>query len=286
MHNKQKKCLDYGVVGVVTAVLLVGLVVAVISLMQTVYVPNIMEHREAEHMDLVADQFTRLKSAIDNQVSSKNQGVPVATSITLGSKELPYLLTVRAFGTIEVLSDELCFGLTYGEDDENLSRSVGILKYSSANGYFLDQSYIYEAGTVIVAQESGNMMLIRPSLSVSRVQTNVTFLFDLVNVSAIGEKMQATGFGTYPIQTEFDSLESINISDVKSFYISTDFPNAWRLYLEDMFSRAGLSEDVDFSISINENGLIVDLTINDSLSSFFSLKVININTQIGPGWIE
>jgi hypothetical protein len=289
MYNKPKHSGNYGVVGVVTAILLLGLIVAIISLIQTVYVPKIMEHRESEHLDHVADQFTRLKSAIDNQVSSQTQDVPVATSLTLGSKELPYLLTVRAFGTIEIIPGLFSFGLTYdsgGGNDQTLARSVGILKYSSANGYYLDQSYIYESGAVIVSQDLGNMMLIRPSFSVSQTGTNVTVLFDLVNITAIGEKMQASGFGTYPIQTEFDTFTSLNISDVKSFYILTDFPNAWRLYIEDGFSKAGLLKDVDYSSSIIENGLLFDLTINDSLSSFFSLRIININTQIGPGWVE
>jgi hypothetical protein len=287
MHNKLKNRFNNGIVGVVTAVLLLGLVVAIISLMQTVYVPKIMEHRESEHMDIVADQFTRLKSAIDNQVSSQTPGIPVATSITLGSKELPYLLTVRAFGTIEVLPEEFTFGLTYGLDDElDLSRSIGILKYTSANGYFLDQSYIYETGAVIVSQDLGNMILIRPSFSVSQNGANITVLFDLANISAVGEKTQATGFGTYPIQTEFDNLESINISDVNSFYILTQYPNAWRLYIEDMFSKVGLSKDVDYSTSLIENGLLFDLNLNSSLSTFFSLRVINIKIQVGPGWVE
>ena len=179
MHIKHKNKYDYGIVGVVTAVLLLGLVVAIISLMQTVYVPKIMEHRESEHMDQVADQFTRLKSSIDNQISSQTPGIPVATSVTLGSKELPYLLTVRAFGTIEVLTEEFTVGLTYGLDDDlNLSRSIGMLKYTSANGYFLDQSYIYESGAVIVSQDLGNMMLIRPSFSVSHNGANITIIFD------------------------------------------------------------------------------------------------------------
>jgi hypothetical protein len=287
MHIKHKNKYDYGIVGVVTAVLLLGLVVAIISLMQTVYVPKIMEHRESEHMDQVADQFTRLKSSIDNQISSQTPGIPVATSVTLGSKELPYLLTVRAFGTIEVLTEEFTVGLTYGLDDDlNLSRSIGMLKYTSANGYFLDQSYIYESGAVIVSQDLGNMMLIRPSFSVSHNGANITIIFDLVNISAVGEKTQATGFGTYPIQTEFSTLESINISDVNSFYILTQYPNAWHLYIEDMFSKVGLTKDVDFSTSTIENGLFFDLNINSSLTTFFSLRIVNINTQVGPGWVE
>ncbi|PNX50760.1 MAG: hypothetical protein BV458_12670, partial [Thermoplasmata archaeon M9B2D] len=62
-----KKTTDSAVVGIVTAILLIGLVVLVLSIVQTVYVPQIMEQREAEHMDMVALQFAFLTSVIDNQ---------------------------------------------------------------------------------------------------------------------------------------------------------------------------------------------------------------------------
>ena len=101
-----KKCYllnnEKAVVGVVTAVLIIGLIVAVVSLVQTVYVPKMMEQREAEHMEVVADQFSWLKSSIDGLISSNNSGIPVVSSITLGSRELPYLLSVRAFGSLEI----------------------------------------------------------------------------------------------------------------------------------------------------------------------------------------
>jgi hypothetical protein len=61
---------DNGVVGIVVAVLMIGLIVAVVSLIQAVYVPKWMEEREAEHMDLVVTQFAQLKSAIDTHVAN------------------------------------------------------------------------------------------------------------------------------------------------------------------------------------------------------------------------
>ena len=59
-----------------------------------------MEQREAEHMDKVAEQFTYLTSVIDGQAADQSRNMPVATSITLGSKELPYMLSIKAFGSL------------------------------------------------------------------------------------------------------------------------------------------------------------------------------------------
>ena len=67
MKVLKKKTTDNAVTGVITAILLIGLIVAVFSLVQTTYIPKIMEQREADHMDKVAEQFTYLSSIIDGQ---------------------------------------------------------------------------------------------------------------------------------------------------------------------------------------------------------------------------
>src|SRR5512136_787170 len=105
MKILKKKTTDNAVVGVVTAILLVGLIVAVVSLVQTMYIPKIMKEREADHMDKVAEQFTYLTSVIDGQAADGAKNMPTATSVTLGSKELPYMLSIRAYGSLEILDN-------------------------------------------------------------------------------------------------------------------------------------------------------------------------------------
>ncbi|MCD6262211.1 MAG: hypothetical protein J7J52_04230, partial [Deltaproteobacteria bacterium] len=78
-----------GQVGVIVAILVVSLLVAVLVIIQTVYVPQWMKDREAEHMDNVANQFADLKYSLDLQASQRSLS-PLINSITLGSKELPF----------------------------------------------------------------------------------------------------------------------------------------------------------------------------------------------------
>jgi len=96
---------DKGQVGVVVAILLVVLLVSVLAVIQLYYVPRWMEEREAEHMDVVANQFATLKYAIDLLAMEKISS-PLTTSITLGSKELPYFLSSRSFGSLQILSKD------------------------------------------------------------------------------------------------------------------------------------------------------------------------------------
>jgi hypothetical protein len=133
MKMLTKKTTDNAVVGVVTAILIVGLIVAVVSLVQTTYIPKIMKEREADHMDKVADQFTYLTSVIDGQAADGTKNMPIATSITLGSKELPYMLSIRAYGTLEILDKARTITINYGS--ETNTTHIGVITYSSNNGY-------------------------------------------------------------------------------------------------------------------------------------------------------
>src|SRR5512136_2524116 len=94
MRSIQTK--DEEVAGIVVAVMIVGLVLAVISIIQTIYIPKWMEAREAEHMGVVSDQFSQLKFAVDTQIALK-ENTPVSTSITLGSRELGFFISNKAF---------------------------------------------------------------------------------------------------------------------------------------------------------------------------------------------
>ena len=62
---------EEAVVGVVVAVLLVGLLLAITLILQSVFVPNWMEQLEADHIDEVADQFAMLKFAVDLQSATE-----------------------------------------------------------------------------------------------------------------------------------------------------------------------------------------------------------------------
>lgn len=266
------------VVGVVTAILIIGVIVAVVSLIQTMYIPKIMEQREADHMDKVAEQFTYLTSVIDGQAANPTNNMPVATSITLGSKELPYMLSMKSFGTLEIL-DPILSGRSITIINGSVSKTyqIGVITYSSKNGYFLDQNYTYEAGAMIVSQyesgREGNMMMIRPSFSINNSGT-LKIIFNIMNISSVGSKTIASGYGTYPIQTEFYKISSNKtFSNVNTITITTPFSNAWAVFFKSALGTA--FTPIDNTVTIN---LLSPNTV--------TIRVINFRAQIGPGWVE
>jgi len=278
-----KKKADNAVVGVVTAILLIGVIVAVVSLVQTIYIPKIMEQREAEHMDKVAEQFTYLTSVIDGQAADRTKNMPVATSITLGSKELPYMLSIKAFGTLEILDSARLINVTLTNGTMK-TFPVGVITYSSMNGYFLDQSYFYEAGAMIVSQSEGNLMMIRPSFFVDYDSPDLLNIsFNVVNISSVGQKTIASGFGTYPIQTEFYSISSnVTFTNVSDITFTTPLSNAWSVFINQSLRAA----DPNLDSILTDTGQAVVLDFSSLSKVNIILKIIDIRAQIGPGWVE
>lgn len=274
MKMRKLKKQDNAVVGVISAVLVIGLIVAATAVIKTSYLPQWLERTEAAHMEEVSNQFAQLKYALDIQ-SVVEQKTAISSSITLGSKELPILGIGRTFGSLEILSDSCNLVITNSTDTLNFS--FGTIKYSSWNTYFVDQSHIYEAGSLILSQSTASILNGKPLLSVSDF-TNASFT--VVDISGVDGKKSASGYGTYAVYTEFLNSESYEVINVTSITVATNYPNAWRTLFNDSALRySGL----DYAINDTDNGVTVEF--EGSLGNLF-LKVIDISAQLAPGWIE
>jgi hypothetical protein len=276
MRANQIRCSDKAVAGIITAILFVGLIVIVISLIQTTYVPKWMRGIEAEHMGDVADQFSQLKSAIDIQAAT-GQKTPISTSITLGNKEIPYFSASRAFGSLLILSDGCTVTIT--NNSNSSSHSLGIIKYSSRNVYYLDQSYIYEAGSVILNQSEGNVMSIKPFSAIKNAIVNITF--DIVNITGVGGGTSAGGYGTYPIRTDFVSSHTVVMNNIKNITITTNYPNAWHVAFNSTLTKsAGLTYGTNFSVMDTAGEVTIKFLGVTKVN--LALNVIEIDAWITP----
>ncbi len=289
-----KKITDSALVGIVTAILLIGLIVLFISIVQIVYIPIIMEQREAEHMERVAEQFAFLTSVVDKQAAEENKGIPISMFVTLGSKELGFLASSKAYGTLEIL--ESSFTISIQEESIINTFPIGTISYSSNNAYYLDQSYTYEAGAMIVSQSQGNKMMVRPRFFVDYNKTSnfVNISFDVINISSIGQKIIGAGYGICGIQTEFsDILTNITFTDVRNMTIATSFSHAWFVFINRSLTEAGLNSEAPFpQFILTDTGNVLKLNfLSSEYSEFYPtvniiFKIIEIQAQVGPGWIE
>jgi hypothetical protein len=277
---------DEAVAGIVVAVMIVGLVLAVISIIQTIYIPKWMESREAEHLGVVADQFSQLKFTIDTQITLK-ENVPVSSSITLGSKELGFFMSNKAFGRLALILDGWAYRIvrTVGDTFED---NFGILRYTSENAYFLNQAYIYEIGGVVLNQTEGAVFVIKPEFSVlynaSSRQANLSFT--CIDLIPNDEKTSISGYGTYPVRTEYIASTSTTITLVESLAVVTPYPTIWYNFLNSTLSDANLVKNTDYTITKTSNQVTVTFIYPSLTNVILNLEKILISAQITPGWSD
>jgi hypothetical protein len=277
---------DEAVAGIVVAVMIVGLVLAVISIIQTIYIPKWMESREAEHMGVVSDQFAQLKFAVDSQIALK-ENTPISSSITLGSRELGFFMSNKAFGRLALISNGWAYRFTRTVGD-TYEDTFGILRYTSENSYFLNQAYNYEIGGVVLNQSQGAVFSIKPEFSAEYNTSNrvVTLAWTCIDLQPNNERTSISGYGTYPVRTEYEISTNNTITLVQSMTIITQFPAIWYNFLNATLSDANLQKTVEYTITTSSNEVTITFLYPPLTDVVLDLEKVTILTQINPGWVE
>jgi len=281
MKNRKFGTHTQAVAGVIEALLMVALVSVVISIIQLIYIPQVMEQKEAEHMDLVSNQFSTLKSMIDLQAITQSTA-PISSMITLGSRELPYFITARAYGELRTQEDSTS---NINVDYSAFVCPLTSIIYQSQNAYFVDQTYILEGGGIIVKQPTGEPVM-RAYPSIQAQITNITnefFIninFSLPIIKGLPGKNSTNGDGKCFIRTNWSqggTYKDISGS-LYSINISTQYPNAWDETLHDM-----LADNVNYSKGLS----YIEITRKDIHHRIYlTIDYYDVCTQIGPGWIK
>lgn len=265
---------DEGLVGIVVTVLIIGLIIVVSGIVQSIYVPQWLEQKEADHMYVVSYQFAQFKQSLDI-LSAIEQKNAISTYITLGTSEMPIFGTGRTNDYLSILSNNCT--IVVANNTNSYSFSLGSVKYSSENSYYVDQSYIYEAGALILSQSGGSILNGKPFFSITNY-SNVTF--NIINVSSFEGKKNAGGHGTYSFYIEYLNSSYYTISNFTYINITTNYQNAWRIFFnETSLKYSSLNYeiiDTDFGISVEFNGALGNII----------LKVSELSVQIAPGWVK
>ena len=266
------------VAGVIEALLLVALVAIIISTIQLVYIPEIMKQREAEHMDVVENQFSYLKSVIDLQ-STVQEDIPVSSPITLGSRELPYFVTARSFGHLTIMDS------TSSKIDTEFFTNVPLtsILYETVNSYYINQNYILEGGVLIVNQSNGESVLVEPSMTYENETSEIRVNYILPNFHAVEGKNMTSGFKNCFIRTNYSSkTQYAGYTDYIKIY--TEYLDAWNASLNQFFSSPITHGYVNINKFPTASPPYVAIT-KGSKNLYLSMTVINIGAQIGPGTV-
>ena len=305
IHNKFIRD-NTAVAGVIEALLLVALVAVILSVIQFSYVPVIMEQKESDHMDQVSNQFSQLKSVIEIQGMMGIMGTgqtatytPMASPITLGSKELPYFVSARSSGQID-LTDKTDAGdyriVTF--TDSQLTIPLTSIKYTANNFYFpkgpIDQwqEYILEGGGLILKQSDGEVMRINPGIAVENYSElgyiKIKYFLPSFNGVA-GKKYSSTDYRDCYIYTNYTSYYSKS-GFASYIYIYTNYPDAWydslanesRGILREYCSAPNSYITVQLDDTVTPNRVKI-IPFNKNI--YIDINVAEIGVQIGPGYV-
>jgi len=411
-------------VGVIVAIMMVSLIVAVMVLIQVYYVPNWMKDKEANHMDNVADQFSNLKFSIDLQAMS-HIDVPISSSITLGSKELPYFVSSRSFGSLNILpptssnfsvsvtsssgmernlyqniiqppypkdidyvdsisafdliintlaggdifdvsingnknievnvssdgsnyrislktingtqvlfNQTIAYGIgsqeeyrinllnpdykfytdilpyanapynvtvngssngdfrvkcyQYDSATISLSYNLGSISYQSDNAYFVDQTYAYEGGAVILEQHDGEAIISPPFVSIRNYTIEHTVNLSIVDIKGMAGKTSASGYGTYSVRTNYSGYSDyMAMARNITINITTKYPSAWYRYMYSTIKSADV-DNATYNLSAGNNYVLVVLYGPKGGSAHdinLFIRTTEVYAQVGPGWV-
>jgi succinate dehydrogenase hydrophobic anchor subunit len=280
MQIKKFKKSDNAVVGIFTVVLIISLIIGVVAVVNTVYVPQWMKQAEFQHMNQVSNQFAQLKYALDIQ-SITNGSSAIGSLVTMGTIEIPFLGVHQSFDELSIPSKSCILSIA-NQTGFYSSYTTDSIKFTSHNTNFVDQSYIYEAGTLILDQAEESVLLARPSILATQYGENLSITF--INTTAgTGSNNFASGRGTFPIYSQIiqNNKQYTVIHNVTNITIQTDYSNAWY----QVFNASLLYSGINHTIIETVNGIIVDFTETGREYNIL-IREIKISIDLAFGLIE
>lgn len=286
--------------GVLEAILLIALVAIIISIIQLSYVPEIMEQKESDHMDQVSNQFSQIKSVIEIQsmMGTMDTGEPItytpmSSPITMGSKELPYLISARSYGQVDLIDLDDAGNHKINIQPAPADFPTGIpltsLIYSATNFYYPSQKYILEGGGIILQQSDDEVMRIHPSMNVENRSDlgyiKINYFIPLFN-GVSGRKSYGGSQDCY-VYTNYTKYYT-HSGNAVFIHIYTDYIDAWHDALVNE-SRGILWEYYDngyIDIDIDETTTPDRIEITPSSKTInLQLTIAEIGIQVGPGYV-
>ncbi|MGI5990757.1 MAG: hypothetical protein ACOX79_00750 [Methanosarcina sp.] len=248
----------------ILAILLLGFVFTVISVVKLGYVPEWKSAAEHDNTYDIWDDMSGVKIRVDmlsNLMESGNYS-PNSFSSTvpfnIGGGEVLVFEPSKSNGRLE-LNTERCkmtiLNPHYDFECNGISCSLG-------NRQYPDQVFRYENGALILADGKSSIMKQSPIFTIEENETkngNYTVAIRLVRLlgkpNSVSSNsiipLRLTGWETTPI---YDSNNSNNTSiETLDLTITTKYPDAWFVYFNETAQDKGLEYGRDYDIKLYPN---------------------------------
>ena len=257
-----------GVSGAVTAVMLLLIIISVISIVITFFVPIWAEADESQHMRQTLEQFYAMRENIDAQILQDNP-IQASSKITLGNEPNALLGLYRTAGRLVANPFNGTLSVYNATDSSDLfAVSRGNVTFTSQNSYIPQRSYILEQGAVLVAGPGGKAaMRVPPHLSATKSaggDLSLTMLF----VSVGGDFSSFSGTENVIVETSLLTRD-VNIYEGGewelgrniSINLTTPYADAWASFFDETLTDpvTNLTLGVDFNVTAAAGWVRLDL---------------------------
>ncbi|HEY3361874.1 MAG TPA: hypothetical protein VGK06_08655 [Methanosarcina sp.] len=291
----------------VIAILLLGLVFTIISVVKLEYVPEWKNNAEQDHIHDTWNDMVDVKSKIDILSGLMESGKYYATDFSatvpfnIGGGEVSVFDSSKSDGKLEV-NKERCRMTIKPYSSTNLTVDTYALEcdgvtYFSDNRQYLDQVFRYENGALILADGKSSMMKQFPAFTIEENKTNeISYKVAIHAVQLLGKPDSISSNTIAPLQLTGDRAKTIyNISNNDNIHINafdltvaTKYPDAWFSYFKKIAQDEGLDES-DYKVEYLPGNSSVHNSIrfsflpknNKKIESFYVSKSV-IHAEITP----
>ncbi|MDG6224506.1 MAG: hypothetical protein QCI82_03235 [Candidatus Thermoplasmatota archaeon] len=248
---------ENGVSNVVSMVMIAGIIISMMGMVFSTYLPAWGKDVEAQTLYGVMDSFMDMKSSVDQLSVRGDAGTSMTTKITLGSGGGPVLGFGRCTGNLQLLQDSGSV-LAYDSDGNIYGRARGSLTYSSFNTYVDDQTISMEGGMLIREQAGSSVMKGPPNMVLNDdLNTGRRVLYLLLSTIE-GDVRSYSGSETYMIRMTLLSevMATYDITSA-SFVIEvvTEHGSLWEAHFRAMALDESIpAGDLSFTSFVDADG--------------------------------
>lgn len=256
---------------VVSAVLLLGIFVSIITVVNVQYIPEWKTTAEQSHMDDVFYDMAEMKNEVDilsaYARTEPSTSLLLSIPIKMGGGSLPILSSGKSSGRLAINEDGFGMnirattpGLTYNSDSMLLD--LGSVSYMSDNNYFVDQKFVYENGALLISQKDYSLMRLAPQIDVKMTDTGTNITMDINVIDINGPKRSVSSNSVEELNIRMNGSDSlywdgILFTDV-TMTMETSYPSSWETFFLTMVDNAGI-DPTDYSITSNDTAVVLFL---------------------------
>ncbi|WP_406662143.1 hypothetical protein V7O66_05910 [Methanolobus sp. ZRKC3] len=262
---------ESAVSAVVSAVLLLGIMVSIITVINVSYIPEWRTGTEQAHMDEVFYDMASMKSDMDILAATINGNsgstISVSSPIRMGGGNIPVVSPGKSSGMLSINSGE--FGMMTTASDASLTYSsgsfledLGSIGYLSSNSHFVDQTFLYESGALTLVQKQLSLMKQSPSIDIRRTDAGSNITLDINAVQLTGPERMISSNAVEEVHARYNYsavlYASENLFTEITLVIDTDYPSSWENFLRTRILQAGLYPS-EYSLSSNATSVTFTL---------------------------